>query len=366
MTDKAIVVPNDSDDLFAWLKGSEWTKVNITVLLGSMNSTNDQKRAVHDPKRPPPVLYAIISTWHESDIVEAAVKNCFVHGCERVYLIDNDSPDGTRELGVKAGAELALNFTTEFYRDELRVNLINQTMREITEREKHPRLWWLTLDCDEFIHLPHQRRLIDFLAEQKDEINTVGCYSFDHYPTDPISNVPGFHPAVFQPFGHKRHLLICKKNHWKHPLIRVDNGVFDICQTRGLHAPFTIRRKPLYEPMADLWLHHFMFRNRDFTEARLRLLCAPKDELGGHRRCEVDDNRLKGEGAIKRFRNLDLIYQKRWNEAEICHAQAWKQKIGIPVKHWSKTMDWDHYQPLLWHGEQEAIAAAYAPKTERE
>jgi len=342
-----IHIPDDSQDLRNHLDTSVWKFVQPSETL-----------AATQQQAPPFVLYAMISTWYESDIVEAAVRNCFAHGCERVYILDNNSPDGTADIAQKAGAVLALSYSTDFYRDELRIGLLNKTMKAITEEERHSRLWWICLDCDEFIQVPGQQRLVDWLKYLNPRCNCVGAMSFDHYPTDKPENIPGFHPAVFQPYGMLRHLYVCKNQHWKHPLLRYDNGNWNICHTRGLHAPFVKGGEKLIGPQEGLFLHHFMFREEEFTRQRLKELCQPKPELQNAYRSIVDDNRLNGEGAIKRFKNLDLIYSQQWGLAELCHAQAFKLQHGIPVRHWSKLMSARDYHPLLWHTDEESRLAA--------
>ena len=56
-------------------------------------------------------LFAIVGTWMEADVIEATVKNAFTQGCERVFLVDNESPDDTVEKAIAAGAELACSFS---------------------------------------------------------------------------------------------------------------------------------------------------------------------------------------------------------------------------------------------------------------
>ena len=57
-------------------------------------------------------LYAIVVTWMEADVIAATVRNAFAQGCERVLLVDNDSPDDTVAKAEAAGAELARSFST--------------------------------------------------------------------------------------------------------------------------------------------------------------------------------------------------------------------------------------------------------------
>lgn len=350
----AVHIPDDSKDLRDHLDTRVWKHAHPIETLGQGT-----------PHGRDFALYAMISTWYESDIVEAAVRNCFAHGCDRVYLVDNDSPDDTLERAVAAGAQMAMSYTTDFYRDELRVGLLNRLEKDITEKEKLPCVWWLTLDCDEFIQVPGREPLRSWLARLDPQCNCVGALAFDHYPTSKPENIPGYHPAVFQPYGMLRHLFVCAKRHWKHPLLRYEGGTWNICHTRGLHAPFTRDGVMLRGPSDGLLLHHFMFREEEFTRARLTALCQSNSDLGGASRSTVDDRRLGGEGAVKRFRNLDLIYSQQWDKAELCHAQAYAKTIGIPVRHWRSVLSEHAYSPLLWHGWEDAQQAAWRWNTQK-
>ena len=37
----------------------------------------------------------IVGAWMEADVIGATVKNALTQGCERVFLVDNDSHDET-------------------------------------------------------------------------------------------------------------------------------------------------------------------------------------------------------------------------------------------------------------------------------
>src|SRR4051812_13720792 len=86
--------------------------------------------AQENPCRADPVtpfrLFAIIGAWMEGDVIAATVRNAFCQGCERVYLVDNDSPDDTISQAVGAGAILAERFQTEQYDEKLRLEIMNR------------------------------------------------------------------------------------------------------------------------------------------------------------------------------------------------------------------------------------------------
>jgi len=62
------------------------------------------------PPRPEPLgafrLFGLVTAWMEGDVIAATVANAFNQGCERVFLLDNDSPDDTVAQAQGAGAEL--------------------------------------------------------------------------------------------------------------------------------------------------------------------------------------------------------------------------------------------------------------------
>ena len=55
--------------------------------------------ALPNPRQPDTLpgvrMFAVLGTWMEADVVAATVRNAMTQGCERVYLVDNGSPDDT-------------------------------------------------------------------------------------------------------------------------------------------------------------------------------------------------------------------------------------------------------------------------------
>lgn len=306
-------------------------------------------------------MFAILSTWHEADIVEAAVYNCFAQGFDRVFLVDNDSPDDTIACALRAGAELACTFHTEFYQEGVRLREINQVIRRITADVALPVLWWGCFDADELPYFPGGN--IRMFVEQLPVVyNVIGAVSIDHYPTAPLANIRGFHPAEFQPCGMYRTTQgSCNYSHWKHPMICTRNGRATVGVSIGIHCPIVhSTHPPLVEPDEMLLLHHCPFRNRADTETRLAMLCAPKAELGGNHRSITDDKAINAEGAIKRWRNLAAIYEGRFQDAELPHAQAWRGVRGIPVQPLTELLSPEQLTFARWYTEaalQRAIAA---------
>src|SRR5262245_22591009 len=86
-------------------------------------------------------LFAVLGTWMEADIVADSVRNALTQGCERVYLVDSGSSDGTVEIAVGQGAILAQSFVTEHYDEHLRLRYMNKVVSEVSASETDDHIW---------------------------------------------------------------------------------------------------------------------------------------------------------------------------------------------------------------------------------
>jgi glycosyltransferase involved in cell wall biosynthesis len=253
-------------------------------------------------------LFAIIGAWMEEDVIAATVANAFAQGCERVYLVDNDSTDGTVREAVNAGAELAEVFTTERYDEVLRLAIMNRVVREVSEETGAEHVWWLWLDADEFPHGPRGLTVRELLEPLDRQFRIVGARFVNHFPDREPAYVSGFHPLDFQPLC-EEHLLGCARKHRKHPLQRFDRGGPAIVCDRGFHQASSTER-PLLEPTEAIYLHHFPYREQSVTRHRLALLCGT-DESG---RTRVQDGDDAADGMVPRFETLDAVYRGDWSQ----------------------------------------------------
>ena len=261
-----------------------------------------------------PLVYAIISTWYDGDIIAATVKNCFDNGCSRVYILDNDSPDNTVQQAKSAGAEIVEVYRTAYYDDDLRIRKQNEFISKIVTTEKHRELWFLSLDGDEFPTGHNGETFTTTLGRLPGPIRTIGSNAVDLYPTGDEVYVVGTHPALCYSKGINRTAkFACAKNHWKHVALRYFNGVYDIAQSRGNHYPAMTGKLLVHESNIELPIFHCPMRNKADAYARLTALCGKKDANGYHRSAG-DDDAIGGQGAIKRFKSLDAIYSQRWHE----------------------------------------------------
>ena len=271
------------------------------------------------------VLYATISTWYDADIIEAAVKNCFWNGCDKVFLIDNASPDNTVEVATRAGAIVAHSYETEFYDDDLRMLLQNTFCKTQVESEKLPSVWWLNLDSDEFPCGRNGEPLKKTLSTLPRFCRTLGFNFVDLYPVKDEVYCPGRHPAEVMAWGMRRYGGVCRYgsgcNHWKHSILRYDNGVFDTYQHRGCHAPSQpTTMLPIHELKETFWMFHAPFREQETTFNRLKALCS-------NGRTTLDDQVTNSQGAIKRWQSLEAVYKGAWDKVDIPHTQMYGRAV---------------------------------------
>ena len=217
-------------------------------------------------------LYAALFAWYEEDIIEACVKNLFAEGVDRVFLIDNDSPDSTIELAVRGGATHVETVVSERFSEQVKCGSVFALTRRILAEEGGDRSWWLFCDADEFPTSPDKGTIREYLAGLDDAIRVVGGHFIAHYPLEKPHHLSGFHPAEFQfrATPHDDPIVYCSLVHDKHNLIRFDNGEFDVAIYGGYHH---FRSKvALYEPRDGLCIHHFQFRSEKHTFKRLKAL----------------------------------------------------------------------------------------------
>jgi hypothetical protein len=286
----------------------------------------------------------------EADVVAASIRNAITQGCERVYLVDNDSPDATIEVARREGAILARTFRSDYNDEALRLHHMNEVVREVSESDGASHIWWLFLDADEFSHGPTGMTLREYLSTLDVRFRVVGTRYFNHYPDRPPHYVPGRHPLDFQPLCEEITLPMCPGDHRKHPLLRFDAAGPPIVCGPGFHSARSSRR--LYEPSGPAFLHHFPFREEALTRLRLRLLCGPEGDAAPRALESRGDTHMPA-----RFRSLDAVYAGDWSRVEnfvsidpIRDAlDAVPPRFGVHLKPWSEAVQVEHQQVMRWY-----------------
>lgn len=289
-------------------------------------------RVEPNPPVPEPLdsfrLFAVLGAWAEEDVIGATVANALAQGCERVYLVDNGSPDGTVAEAVRAGAIVAEVFHTDRYDEHLRLALMNAVVTRVSAAEPDAHIWWLFLDADEFHHGPGGLTLREHLAGLDRRFRVVGARFFNHFPHAKPEYLPGRHPLDFQPLCEEMALRLCRLGHRKHPLLRWDRGRPRIYAGAGFHRA-VCEERPLLEPEEGVFCHHFPFREEAVTRRRLALLCA-EDEGAAARAREGDP---AAAGMRPRWRSLDAVYRRDWASVEN-YAPPPAPPVGVSLRPW--------------------------------
>jgi hypothetical protein len=304
-------------------------------------------RAEANPPNPDPVLpvrlFGIVATWYEGDVIEATVNNAFAQGCERVFIVDNESPDDTVERAAAAGAEIARVYHTDYYTDKIRLAEVNGVINAVSSEVSTDHVWWLCSDADEFVHGPGGLRIVDYLAGLDRRFRVVGARVFDHFPTSEPANVAGRHPLDYQPMCQELRIAWCSCRHWKHPLLRWDRSGLTVRPDHGFHrvqAPVKVA-----EPREGVFLHHFQYRNRQETAQRLRRLCEPQES--GLVRSAIDDAGFVDSGARRRWKTLDYLYSQDWAHVERLTPRG--HRPGVTPKPWTSLVSSADAHVARWY-----------------
>jgi len=292
-------------------------------------------------------MFAVLGTWMEVDVVAASIHNAVAQGCERVYLVDNGSTDGTLETARQEGAIVARSYRTDQYDESLRLRMMNGVVSEVCESERDPHIWWLFLDADEFLHGPCGMTLREYLATLDERFRVVGTRYFNHYPSGSPHYEAGRHPLDFQPLCEELAYPMCPSRHRKHPLQRYDRGRPLIQCGNGFHDASCDEQ--LYEPAQPAFLHHFPFRDERMTRRRLEALWA-RDDSGLTRALESRDTHM-----LTRFRCLDAVYARDWAKVENFIALDPLNNVlnaptsGVDPKPWCEMVEPEHQPVLRWY-----------------
>ena len=281
-------------------------------------------RARHGPGIP---LFALVCAWFEHDIVYAAVRHAFEQGVDRVYLVDNASPDSTIEEAVAAGASHVMTFRTDTFDELMKYRLLNLLVERISVSSGLDRVWWLMMDADEFTNAPNDEHLPEFLARTDERCRVVGARVLDHYPTPGVSMPPRTNPLVAQPRCREKVDHRCALGHHKHPLFLWDRHRRPIVVDPGFHQ-LTCRGEALYEPSTSLVMHHFPFRNEVDTRHRLTLLM----ERGATEATQEGNSDLHMRA---RFESLEAVYRGDYTNV-IDHMTG---RAGIVVRDWRDVLE---------------------------
>jgi hypothetical protein len=296
-------------------------------------------------------LFAVLGTWMEADVVEACVRNALAQGVEEVFLVDNDSPDDTVAVAVAAGASLAVSYSTRWYDEQMRIDLMNGVMRQVSFASGAEHAWWLWLDADEFPHGPGGSTIRELLTGLDRRFRVVGARYFEHYPSNVPAYVPGTHPLDAMPLCEEHPYHWCAADHHKHPLMRVDAAGPPVTARRGFHLASA--SDVLLEPEESIFVHHFPYREETTTRARLTELCVTEDAAVGARSAHHEAAEIgapQDSNMSRRMRSLDAVFGMRWDDVERPRTIAGDGQVGVRPRPWSEQVAAADAVVARWYG----------------
>lgn len=280
-------------------------------------------------------FYAIVGTWMEEDVIADTVANAFAQGIDRVFLLDNESPDHTVARAVEAGAEHVLTYRTRTFEEKYRYNLMNEFVRHLSETGEFDHVWWLWLDADEFPRPQDGGTLRAMLEALDHRYRVVGARFINHYPSPGnAAYVTGDHPLDHQPLCEEMPYGICDAMHRKHPLQRWDRNGPRIDAGLGFHRA-ECEERPLIEPTTGVVIDHFPFRSEDATRRRMAALWGGANrEASRAKKGDIATDHMEA-----RMRSLDAVYAGDWDN-------VYNFLPGAPEKG-VQLLDWHELRPPI-------------------
>ena len=272
-----------------------------------------------------PLVYGLCQAWNEDDVIYATVRNLFLEGAGRVFVIDDASDDATASEAMAAGATV-IHDTSDGAFDELRrTRRIAQVIEEETEAAGRP-VWWIVVDADEFPRGPEAATIGDLVRTLPPWVDTVGSRVLEHYPSARSAPKPRHHPLDELPNARWHNNPSCAAGHWKHQMLLVRRPG----ELRFMFGRHTIAaregRRPVIESEASLLMHHFPLRDRERTERKFRLAGSDTGRYGASSDTFVK-RRLEG-----RLRMLGLAYAERYDA--LPNTFPGEPKTGTSVADW--------------------------------
>jgi hypothetical protein len=206
-----------------------------------------------------PAIHALCIVKNEADVISECLISA-KHWCDRIYVFDNGSDDGTweivQELAARVPEVVPFKQDPAPFHDGLRAEIFNAFRAEAAEED-----WWCLLGADEF-YVDDPRV---FLAKVSRQDGVVWSGSFSYFFTDRDAEAYRSAPEVFESMPVDERLRYYLY-HWGEVRFfrhRDDlswsssDGVLPPC-VRGWHA-YPVR----------IWVKHFPYRSPAQIEKRL-------------------------------------------------------------------------------------------------
>lgn len=270
-------------------------------------------------------VYALSMAWNEDDVIYATVRNLFIQGVDKVFVVDDGSDDETALEAKAAGATVITDTSDGAFEERRRTDRIAQLIEDHTEAAGGP-VWWIVVDADEFPHGPDGMTIRDLVRVLPPWVDTIGSRVLEHYPSERSAPKPRHHPLDELPKAVWHENPSCPAGHWKHQMLYVRRPG----EARFMPGRHTIAappgRRPVVESEASLLMHHFPLRGRERTAQKFQQASA-----AGGRYTMSSDAFIKRRLEIRR-QMLDLAYRERYDE--LPNMFPGRPRRGTPVRDW--------------------------------
>jgi hypothetical protein len=203
-------------------------------------------------------IHALCLVKNESDVIDACLTAA-ADWCDRIYVYDNGSTDGTweqvNELARSIPEIVPFMQADKPFDDGLRAEIFNHYKADCTDDD-----WWCLLGADEF-YIDDPRV---FLAKVPQHQGVVVTASFSYYFTDKEAALYEEDPSRFTDsvpvFDRCRYYL----NHWSET--RFFRHTHDLTWTGGYFP----RKISEWQPYPiRIWVKHYSYRSPSQIEKRL-------------------------------------------------------------------------------------------------
>ncbi len=275
------------------------------------------------PRARPPI-FGLVGVWEEEDVIWATVRNLFVQGVDGVFVMDDESSDGTCEEARAAGATVLRESNSTRFEEPL--DFRNERMKSVIaeQTELHGGdVWWTLVDADEFPRGPGGATIRSLVGELQPWVDVVGSRVLEHVPGSTSSYRPRTHPASSIPLARWYNVPYCPRGHWKHQLFRV-RAAGDVFPMRGCHTVGAGDGRRVREAGVSLLMHHTPLRDRETTRAKL------EGAVGG--RYAATSPRVRRRLA-NRLAVLDDLYTDRFDRVPN-HLFPGEPRRGLVLHDW--------------------------------
>ena len=273
-------------------------------------------------------------------MIAATVRNALTQGCERVLLVDNDSPDDTVAAAIDAGAELATSFSTPSSTSCSRSACSTRPSPRCRRRRRTTTSGGCGSTPTSSSTARAARRCVSWWRRWIAGSGSSAPATSTTSPTAGPSTSPGCHPLDFQPLV---------RGAIGEPLPR--SAIASTTSSAGIAPGRRSRRGSASTPPAPTsrsssrpsatFTHHFPYRLEEVTRRRFDALCG-RDDSG-----RVAGRSLRPSGPAQRRDGLGHV-QAGPHARRTCTPRDWASienlrragnRLGVDPRPWADAVD---------------------------